>query len=97
MIKVSRYVVWPVLLLAYYEKRSSLPNLLLLLRWGICPFCQAMPLKVDDPMQFYTDMRKLGQGASGTVFVGTDLRTGEVRRVSPGAEVQVFGCTILPA
>lgn len=41
-----------------------------------CP-PQAMPLKKDDPMQFYTDMRKLGQGASGTVFVGTDLRTGE--------------------
>lgn len=40
---------------------------------------QAMPLKTDDPMQFYTDMRKLGQGASGTVFVGTDVRTGEVR------------------
>lgn len=38
-----------------------------------------MPLKSDDPMQFYTDMRKLGQGASGTVFVGTDVRTGEVR------------------
>lgn len=30
-------------------------------------------------MQFYTDMRKLGQGASGTVFVGTDVRNGEVR------------------
>ena len=37
-----------------------------------------MPLKTDDPMQFYTDMKKLGQGASGTVFVGTDVRTGEV-------------------
>lgn len=43
---------------------------------------QAMPLKSDDPMQFYTDMRKLGQGASGTVFVGTDVRTGEVRFVA---------------
>lgn len=41
---------------------------------------QAMPLKKDDPMQFYTDMRKLGQGASGTVFVGTDVRTGEASR-----------------
>ena len=30
-------------------------------------------------MQYYTDMRKLGQGASGTVFVGTDVRTGQVR------------------
>lgn len=44
---------------------------------------QAMPLKTDDPMQYYTDMRKLGQGASGTVFVGTDVRTGEVRFVFP--------------
>lgn len=39
---------------------------------------QAMPLKTEDPMQFYTDMKKLGQGASGTVFVGTDVRNGEV-------------------
>lgn len=39
---------------------------------------QAMPLKTDDPMQYYTDMRKLGQGASGTVFVGMDVRTGQV-------------------
>ncbi|CAM9718191.1 unnamed protein product, partial [Hapterophycus canaliculatus] len=38
---------------------------------------EAMPLKTDDPMQYYMDMRKLGQGASGTVFVGTDVRTGE--------------------
>lgn len=37
-----------------------------------------MPLKSDDPMQFYIDMKKLGQGASGTVFVGTDVRNGEV-------------------
>lgn len=37
-----------------------------------------MPLKTEDPMQFYTDMKKLGQGASGTVFVGTDVRNGEV-------------------
>lgn len=43
---------------------------------------QAMPLKKDDPMQFYTDMRKLGQGASGTVFVGTDVRNGEVRKLA---------------
>ena len=43
-----------------------------------CNAPQAMPLKTDDPMQFYTDMKKLGQGASGTVFVGTDVRTGEV-------------------
>lgn len=41
-----------------------------------------MPLKSDDPMQYYMDMRKLGQGASGTVFVGTDVRTGEVRAVA---------------
>ncbi|CAM9350121.1 unnamed protein product [Ectocarpus sp. 12 AP-2014] len=41
---------------------------------------EVMPLKKDDPMQFYTDMRKLGQGASGTVFVGTDVRTGEASR-----------------
>ncbi|CAN0063527.1 unnamed protein product, partial [Sphacelaria rigidula] len=39
---------------------------------------EAMPLKTEDPMQFYTDMKKLGQGASGTVFVGTDVRNGEV-------------------
>lgn len=47
--------------------------------WMLGGADQAMPLKDDDPMQFYTDMRKLGQGASGTVFVGTDVRTGEVR------------------
>ncbi|CAM9126309.1 unnamed protein product [Pylaiella littoralis] len=41
---------------------------------------EAMPLKTDDPMQYYTDMRKLGQGASGTVFVGTDVRSGEAKQ-----------------
>lgn len=32
---------------------------------------------VDDPKTIFTNMRKLGQGASGTVYVGEDSRTGE--------------------
>lgn len=43
-------------------------------------------------MQFYTDMKKLGQGASGTVFVGTDLRNGEVRFLVPFRVMPI--CTV---
>lgn len=62
--------------------RFSLSLTILYVRSGVCllrRLFQAMPLKTDDPMQYYTDMKKLGQGASGTVFAGTDVRTGEVR------------------
>ncbi|CAM9574535.1 unnamed protein product [Choristocarpus tenellus] len=34
-------------------------------------------IKAQDPMQYYTNMQKLGQGASGVVFVGVDTRNGE--------------------
>ncbi len=66
------------LLAPFHSIRPGTPSL----RRGVVSagsVAQAMPLKKDDPMQFYTDMRKLGQGASGTVFVGTDVRNGEVR------------------
>ncbi|CAM9983082.1 unnamed protein product [Ascophyllum nodosum] len=51
---------------------------------------EAMAIKTDDPMQYYTDMRKLGQGASGTVFVGTDVRTGQrcALKFCPVAEME---------
>lgn len=59
------------------------------------PRLKAMPLKTDDPMQFYTEMRKLGQGASGTVFVGTDLRSGEVR-ICRAARDLWYGSVVYP-
>jgi serine/threonine protein kinase len=33
-------------------------------------------IKSDDPLKFFTDLKKLGQGASGTVYSATDTRTG---------------------
>jgi hypothetical protein len=50
---------------------------------------QAVQIRTDDPMQYYTNMKKLGQGASGTVFSGTDTRNGEkcALKFCPIAEV----------
>jgi serine/threonine protein kinase len=50
---------------------------------------QAVQMRSDDPLQYYTDMKKLGQGASGTVYSGTDVRTGEkcALKFCPIAEV----------
>ncbi|CAM9413033.1 unnamed protein product [Discosporangium mesarthrocarpum] len=51
---------------------------------------EAVALKAQDPMQYYTNMQKLGQGASGTVFVGVDTRSGEkcALKFCPVAELE---------
>ena len=46
-------------------------------------------IKSDDPLKYFSDLRKLGQGASGVVYSATDTRNGKsvALKVAPIAEL----------
>jgi len=50
---------------------------------------KALRIVQDDPRQYFTDLKRLGQGASGTVYAATDRRTGERRalKIAPVSEL----------
>lgn len=62
--------------------------------WQSTPFYfknlrQAIRIVQEDPRQYFTDLKRLGQGASGTVYAATDRRTGERRalKIAPVSEL----------
>ncbi|TFJ87752.1 hypothetical protein NSK_001102 [Nannochloropsis salina CCMP1776] len=50
---------------------------------------KALRIVKDDPRQYFSDLKRLGQGASGTVYAATDRRTGERRalKIAPVSEL----------
>lgn len=50
---------------------------------------KALRIIQEDPRQYFTDLKRLGQGASGTVYAATDRRTGERRalKIAPVSDL----------